>query len=72
MFGKFIRWMTGNNHSGAEVMILRREDMIANRAYIVKTDTGFALQDKLGLRFGTYTRRRDAVRGAHRRGMVIA
>lgn len=45
-----------------------RNDMTAN---IIETSNGFRLEDKSGLTIGTYSRRRDAVRGAARRGFTV-
>lgn len=42
------------------------------KARIVSSDNTFQLVDRQGFIVGTYSRRRDAVRGATRRGLVIA
>lgn len=41
-------------------------------AKIIETNNGYALLDKSDLTIGTYSRRRDAVRGAARRGFSVA
>ena len=41
-------------------------------AKIIETTDGYVLLDKSDLTIGTYSRRRDAVRGAARRGFSIA
>lgn len=41
-------------------------------AKIIETTDGYALLDKSDLTIGTYSRRRDAVRGAARRGFSVA
>lgn len=41
-------------------------------ANIYPTSNGFVLLDEKGIAVGTYSRRRDAVRGATRRGLNLA
>lgn len=41
-------------------------------ANIYPTSNGFVLLDEQGQSVGTYSRRRDAVRGANRRGLTLA
>lgn len=54
----------------ANMFKLMKDDTMT--ATIIETPTGYVLEDKSGLPIATYSRRRDAVRGASRKGFTVA
>ena len=69
MFKGIINWFKGDG--GMQVVTNGETDMTAT---ITKLNNGkfrLATRDQSAI-FGTYSRRRDAVRGATRRGLTVA
>lgn len=67
MLNTIARWL---GFLKPEIKKVERE--MSNVGVIKATNTGFGLFRRTGELVGTYSRRRDAVRGARRRGLVVA
>lgn len=71
MFKGIINWFKGGEQSPFGMTTITGENTMT--AKIVPTSDGkFALTTRTGSVFGTYSRKRDAVRGANRRGLTVA
>lgn len=71
MFKSFINWFKGSSNEGWNGTVTTGDTSM--KATILPVTGGkFALFSRTEGTIGTYARRRDAVRGAKRRGLTVA